>query len=488
MNKNYKFLVLTTTVTVLVLSLSAPLFTKELTLKEAIKIAVEKSIRGSIIAGNLEVAEQQYFAKRINFLLPRVSINSSLPSYRENESYRFFGGASQKSLFKNTDFDFSSNIKFEQSLITGGDLTVRANLLRNDATYPNTAVSGTEINELTRQGFFDFNFVQPLLKPSSAKYELKNQKDDLRLAELTNREEVAGLKNEVVEAYLGLLEMELGQKIASDNFESATLRAGIDSIKFSEGVLSEENWLETYSNLLDAELEQFDVKNQHDQRQRELKSLLEIDAKDNIVVNLPLVVENLPLSKQADIINSWENSLPLKKAYYSYMKEKRAADFASSSHGLTGNLEASYSFGRGKVESDTGPANDIETNSWGIALNLTYPIWDGGASGASVKAARLSSEKSRLQYESKQKSIKAELETTVNNINIGFRKLGIFNKKIDLAKNRLNIARERSEDGQISKIEFLKARVFYLEARVNYLKELKKYLIDIHDLEAKYIS
>ncbi len=468
---------------------SRPVLSIELSLGDALKIALGSSSRGNIIEGNFEVAEQQYFAKKINFLLPRISLNSSVPSYRVNESYRFFGGSTEKSLYKNRDFDFSTNIKFEQSLITGGDLTVRANLLRSDARYPNTVQQGIDINELTRTGNFDFDFVQPLLKPSTAKFDLNNKKDDMEIARLNRQEEIAGLKNEVTEAYIGLMELRLEKEIASDRLKSAIIVAGIDSIKISDGIIAEEDYLESLSKKLDAELEEFDVSIQYSSKLRVLKSLLDIDNREEISLAIPKILSNISEADKQRAVSNWENAVPLKRSEYRYKKDKRASNFASSSNGLTGNFQASYSLGRGNVENDFRLTNeDIETNSWGISLNLTFPIWDGGASGATVKASQLSAEKTRLEYDNKLRSMESELETLVNQIDIGFQKMQILSKKIELAKSKLEIAKFRVEDGQISEVEYLNSHIFYLNAKVSHIKELKKYLIDIHNLESKYIS
>ena len=86
----------------------------------------------------------------------------------------------------------------------------------------------------------------------------------------------------------------------------------------------------------------------------------------------------------------------IKKAEHQYYKSKREADYSAGSHGLTGDLTANYSFGRGIIEREVDeiqlPDDDINTNSWGVSLNFTYPIWDGGSSGAAVKAARFQSD------------------------------------------------------------------------------------------------
>lgn len=467
--------------------LSASTAAATIELKQAWNRALHQSSRGAIIEGDYEVVNQEYNASRINFLLPRVSINGSLPAYSVNESFRFFGGASQKSLFKTTDFDFNSSIQLDQSLITGGDISVTANLTRNDARYPNT-LSNTEISELSEQGFFNFRFVQPLLKPSDPKFELKNKKDDLHLARIKRHEEEIALKAEVTEAFMGVLEMSVRTKIANDKVSAARTRAAIDTIKYHDGIISEEEWLQSTSTLLDAELEKFDIENKTDQQQRALVTLLDAKGDEKLEAVWPEAGEPLSHQTQTQLTNNWMESLPLKKAEYEYSKKDRSAGYAASSYGLTGNLSANYSLGRGKIKTEGFPDDNIKTNSWGVSLNLTYPLWDGGASGAAVKAAHLAAEKSLLEFQRTKNSVRADMIDIINRIDISHRKLQVLKQQIGLSENRLSIAKFRFDDGQISKTEFLDVRIIFQETRIKYLEELKNYFLARIELEGKYFS
>ena len=120
-------------------ALAVDINARELTLAEAVDMALNQTSRGSIIRGKEEVAEQNYYARRINFLLPEISINGELPAYSNDESYRFFGADPTKSLFKTRELDFNSFIELKQSVpITGGSVTASANLSRVDSRYPDT--------------------------------------------------------------------------------------------------------------------------------------------------------------------------------------------------------------------------------------------------------------------------------------------------------------------------------------------------------------
>jgi outer membrane protein TolC len=242
------------------------------------------------------------------------------------------------------------------------------------------------------------------------------------------------------------------------------------------------------SALLDAELEQFDVENQSKEQHRLLAALLDMDVEEKIETSIPVITDQLEPTQVKTLVSRWTESVPLQKSSFQYSKQRRAADFAAANYGIQGNLAASYSFGRGTVEYQTLGNDNIKTNGWGISINLTYPLWDGGASSASVKAARLSAEKARLEHDRTEKAAKAEIVDLLNRIDVGTRKLSVLEKQIELAGNKLDIAKYRLDDGQISRTEYLGSYIFFLETRMKYLSELKNYLVDKLDLEGKFIG
>ncbi|MEA3297068.1 MAG: TolC family protein [candidate division Zixibacteria bacterium] len=458
---------------------------RELTLKEAVDIALDHTGRGAIINGQLEVAEQYYFAERINFYVPEISINGSLPSYGTNERWGYLPGTDGKGAVREPYLDFDADITLTQNLITGGDLTVSADLTNQDREHPNR--EGLAVEESSKLGRFNFSFTQPILQPSAPKYDLANRKDDLEIARLTRVEESAAHEKDVIEAYIGVLQTGIKAEIGRDNYESASLQANIDSMKLADGVISEEDWLESNSSRLDAELMQFEIKNEADEQKRLLAALLDLDVSEHLTLIEPEVTNLISEKEELDYVSLWHESIPIRKAGFEYEKAKRDADYSASSCGLSGNFTASYDMGRGRVE-DAGIKEDLKTNSWGVKLEFSYPLWDGGASSASVKAANLSAEQVSLEYNKAEKSAKAEIVSLINIVNVSFRKLDILKQQIGLARTKLDIAKMRFDDGQISELTFLENRISFLQTKDNYLEELKNYFISSVDLRSKYVS
>lgn len=463
---------------------------RQLTLDEAINMATKHTARGSVIQGNLDVAEQNYFARRVNFYVPEIKLEGQLPSYSEDKSYRGVFGFKGRGLYKSTDFGLISDISLKQSLILGGDFTVKANLTKRDEKYPDSDTLGNLIYPIsyTKQGSFSFSYAQPLLKPSESKYDLNNKKDDYQIARYTRRQDEVTLAKEVVEAYVGVVQTELKADLAGVQFRSWSLKAEVDSAKMADGVIAEDKFLETAASKLDNELNHVDMDNQVLEKRRQMAILLDLETTDTLLLATPESLQVLDPAVRQALEENWSQTVAIRKAEYEYKKAKRAADYAASAHGISGDLAANYSFGRGKVDVDGSALPDINTTNWTVALNFTFPIWDGGSSAAAVKASRLAEESARLEYEKTRKAAKAEIENLLNRLDVSHRKLGVIRQQIGLARNKLDIAEKRYGNGEISEIILLDSRIFYLQAKDKYLDELRNFLVTRLDLESKFLT
>jgi len=463
-----------------------------MTLDEAMAAALEKTARGRIIRGQAEVAVQQYQAKSINFKVPEVSINGSVPAFDVDESYRFFGGANTKQLYSTRDVSFNSFIELKQSLITGGVLTGTANLNADDSRYPDTRVIGGEnfVNEALRRGFFDFRLDQPLFRPSDGKKLLHDLQDDRDIAEATQRQREGALRREVTTAYMGVLRFLVKQELANDRLQMARAQVRVDSLKLQDGIISEEIWLQSEAKSLDAELAREDAEVDAREQERQLSALLDLESSDTVQPSEPQPPPHFEDATEQRLVAEWERTVAVRQADRGYRKAQRQANFAAASHRISGDLQAHYAFGRGNVETtffNEEIDDDIDTQGWGLLLRVRIPVWDGGAGRAAVKAARFQSEQARLEYEQQVKNARAEIVNQLNDLDVSYRRLDIIRRQIELAANRQSIAESRFKDGQISEIKFLESRIFHREQRDRYLEELDRYLGLRIELEHRFL-
>lgn len=458
-------------------------------LEDAVDRALRRTARGEIIQGNVEVAEGLYQAQRINFYVPTISLLGSLPSYAVDESYRFFGGSTRKRLYTTKGLGLNSFIQLEQSLLTGGKFSAKANLTASEDRYPDTdptAPLGRFLQERSRRGFFDFSVEQPLLRPSRPRNDLADRRDDLEIARLTRRQDETRLRREVTEAYLGLLKAALVEQTAADKLESSRLQAEVDSSKWRDGVVSEEDWLSSASRRLDAELFLREASLASAERRRDLALLLDLENPEEVQPVEPADPEPPTEEQIARWRAEWDGSREVRLAAHVHSKAKRAAGFSARGHGLTGDFRANYTFGRGQVKIEGEDEDRIRTNGWGVALDFTYPVWDGGASASSVRASRFEAERARLELEKAKQAARAEVHRLIDQLEVSGRRLEILKKQIDLAADRLEIALERFDGGRITRRGLLEAKVALLEARGRLLDERITYEVNRIELAGRF--
>ena len=173
-------------------------------------------------------------------------------------------------------------------------------------------------------------------------------------------------------------------------------------------------------------------------------------------------------------------------AGYQYQREQRTARHEERSHGLSGELTASYAMGRGTVVTPGQVDDEIKTSSWQLSLRFTYPLWDGGASKAAIQAARLRAERARLEFETRQRAAQAAITDVFNRLEVSYQRLDLLRNQVDFAAQRLDIARLRKDNGEISEVQFLERRVEKLEADDAYLEELRNYYVTRQELESRW--
>jgi outer membrane protein TolC len=460
-----------------------------LTLEGAVERALGRTSRARLIRGDEEIAKETYHAKRLNFYLPTISINGATPSYETDQSYRFFGGSSRKQLYKTTDFGVTSFIKLEQDLVTGGALTMTANLASTQNKYPDTspsAIAGTFLDERSRRGFFDFILEQPILRPSAARHDLHTAGSDKELAALTRADEEARLETEVKGAYLDVLLAEVDERWRATLHEQAEQQAEIDSTKWQDGVISKDAWLASALERLDAELAHRASEGTLAEKRRQLALLVDADPSTIFELQEPGTGAPIDPAQFEAWTAGWERASNVRRAEIDAEKARRNASYAAAGRGLTGDLRASYSSGQGEVRLEGQPDESIDTEGWAVALNVSYPLWDGGASGAASRAEAISAARADLELSRARQEARSTILRLVNEVSVGYRRLEIHRTQIELAGEGVAIAESRRAEGRLSDIGYLEAEAKLLETRSTYLTELKTYLANRGTLEGQF--
>jgi outer membrane protein TolC len=472
-----------------------------ITLETTLSRLLNETTRGRIIAGQHQVAQERYNAERIGYYIPEISFNTTLPSYQYNQDYDTYPGFTVPLFFGRSYVSGSGDIRLKHKIVSGGDITFMAAFNASDREYPfpyARMVIDENTNDTTfvpelltatdrrRGSNFTLQFNQPIFQPSESRSAYLVARDNLSQADIEWRVNLAELKKEGITAYFELMTADLDKQIAENQSRLADFNAKWDSVKYQDSVITEEAWIESKSTRLEKRLALFDAEASYEEKKNEYNHLLDFASEKEMMLQIPMIPRKLDETQKQRFLDGIDKYAETELAYIKMQAAERELGRVRSSMGLNGNLNASYSIGRGNVKQSqpfTEFKDVIRTKDWHVSLDLTYPIWDGGASQANAQSQELAYESARLEYLAAERNARNRMEILLKRVDINHAKLSLLDQELDLAEKKLQDAEERHEIGMISDGTLLENRVYYFEARKNQLMTLMNYYLDLMELE-----
>jgi outer membrane protein len=449
-------------------------------------MALKQGKEFQISQKNLEASKANYSSKKLSFYLPKLSLNSNLPNYDVNENLFYSGGFGNRIFTKDRTLSYYNAISLSQDFFTGGNLQVDGFVNSYDQRYQTFFENGDTIPERKTQEVLTnvgFRFTQPIMFWSSPnRLELDKSKVEYQLAQKDYAEKVNGLISELTSTYFDLLITQREVLIAEKKLESSQIV--LENVKKmqAEGIKSDEEVYNAEKEFLNNKINLIDQNG----KIRELENvfLQKTNLKTDVKIELLDKFDNVTLSSDDSNLlqKSVDNSASALKAELEVKSKEIALHQQQAAGGIIGNFEATYGlWGRGDQISSSW--DDLRRNRWGVNVNLSIPIWDGGARDASLRSLQLSLEEAQNKLELTRKTVRLNLETVINKLNNLDQKDSLLLKEKGLASKKLENSQDKHKMGLISEKELLDAEVGYLETEKSYLENLKEFYLQKIELK-----
>ncbi len=485
--------------------LVSTLAAEEYTLEQTLDKLLNNSTRGQIIRGQFDVSEAKFQAEKVGYYLPEISLKSTLPSISEVERFGDIANIGDPLLYTTRNSSRSSNIEMKQKIVTGGDLSISGNYVWSESKTPrpfNYNNNVYVVPSLTKRtgSNVKFSLSHPIFSTSDSRSAYNSARNNLQQAQIQWIVDQADLKKEGVTAYVDLLVADVEKQMANYNSQKANLTAKWDSVKFTDGILTEEEFVESKSDRLEKQLALFDTEASYEEKLNEFKHLMDLKSSEDITLSIPMTPEMITANKLQWLkVNSEFSSETLLAKKKMEIAEQDLKNTRSSG-GLNGSVNLSYQIGDeesdfsknlkidavdpdDRVDSTFILASSNPTSDWRISVELSYPLWDGGASKANVRSSELAYESARLEYLAEQRNAKNKMAIAIKRMEINYSKLQLLKDELVLAEKKLQDAKDKFQEGIISESTLLENRVYYLEAAKSRLTTLKDYYHDMIDLE-----
>ncbi len=358
-------------------------------------------------------------------------LSASIPFYAQDSAER-----KEWTLKDCIDYALEKNIQLQQnkislqeseidikdaraSLFPSLSFSTGHNLVNRPYQQQSNTVSGTEIissnNKSTYNGNYSLNAQWTLWNGGRRLNNLKQQKTNRDIAQLTVAETENTLQEQIAQLFIQILYADESIQINKGTLEvsEATYKRGQEL--FAEGSISKADLAQLEAQVSNDKYQVVTAESSLRDYKLQLKQLLELDGATEFNLVLPqLNDENVMkmLPSQADIYQTALAIRPeIQSGRLSIENAKLGISAAKSGYYPTISLSAS----------STSTTNSASTNNWAqqmkygwnnmIGINLSIPIFDNRQNKSNVQKARLEYSTNQLDLANKQKELYSTIES-----------------------------------------------------------------------------
>jgi len=462
-----------------------------LTCEDAINIALRESF--SMRSHEVEKkAMQYYFSYYKAMFKPRLDLSLNTPLW--NESISQIQQADGLPVYNSTgSLQAGGRLTFTYVLPSGGDLSLTGNMFRenlstilaSDNSKLNTDLVYSYVGLVLNQPVFTRNRLRENLREAEYYY----QKSEFYYTR-AQMDIVYLVTHEFYMLYRNRKEVEIALEKLKNSDESFR----IAKLKSKSGRIAQGDEMSAEVTVAQNKAAYLKTINQLQNEEDRFKQLVGIDLnkKIGVVTNLEYVPLIIDEQKAVDV--ALMNRLELKETEMDINLKRIEMDRAKRESEFKGNISAYYDL-TGISTLGSGTTSELAKSSFnnisdrppnrGIALTLTFPIYDWGRGESKVREARLRLESKELYKEDQEITIRREVREIIRSVSESAEQLEIHRKNMDLARQAYIIRQMRFENGDISNQELTIEQEKLASIQLDYLDAFIDYQLSVNDLKRK---
>lgn len=432
-----------------------------LSLPEVLARARKNSVDAEVALNQLKSAYWSYRSYRAE-LLPEVSLNATLPSYRKQYS-AYMDSEGSYSFVRNNYLQMDGELSVTQNIwLTGGKVSVNTSL----DFY--RQLGGNAFNRYMTIPVA-LTLTQPIFGVNTLKWDRKIEPvrySEAKAQFLSATEDVAAT---AINYYFSLLMAQENHQIALQNLENAERLYEVAKEKREMGRISQNDLLQMELNLLNAKTDLTDCVSNLRSNMFNLRSFLDYGEDVDIQPEIPLDVPSVEI----DYNDALEKALANNQFAKNMLRRQLEADYAvAKAKGAQREINLFAQIGyTGTDKNFPGGYSNLKDNQV-IEIGFQIPLVDWGRRKGQVKVA----ESNRKLVESQ---VRQETMNFNQNLFILVERYGNQLRQLETARRADEIARKRYATnvetfliGKISTLDLNDSRVKKDEARREFVNEL----------------
>ncbi len=397
-----------------------------LTKNEALKITLQNNFGIKIANNNIEVAKNNTSIYNRG-ALPTVAFNSSANYSRNNQSLTF------------TDRD------------TGND----------------AEISGNGVVSKTYNASLGVNYI--IFDGLGRKYNYQQLKETYNLTELQAKETIENTYLQLFTTYFQIARLSENTDNLLEALTISKQRLKRASFQYEYGQNTKLEFLNAQVDVNNDSISLITVKQQLNNSKRLLNVIL--GAKEDTNYAVETAVEYNKMMNFLDLeTKTLENNSSLNQNKKNIAISKFNIKINKANFLPSLNFNTSYGFNRTENENLINPfgAKLITSDGLNAGINLTWNIFDGGATKTRVANAKITLDNQQILLEQQKVNVKNSLKNTWENYNNQLFILTAQEQNVLTNQNNFDRTQERFKLGQITSVEFRQAQINLINSKTAY--------------------
>lgn len=448
---------------------ASPLFGEEtqrmsLSLSEVMMRARRNSVDAEVALNQLKSAYWEYRSYRAE-LLPEVSLNATLPSYRKQYS-SYMNNDGSYSFVRNNYLQMDGELSVTQNIwLTGGKVSVNTSLdfyrqLGSPAfnRYMTIPVALT--------------LTQPIFGVNNLKWDRKIEPVRYSEAKAQFLSATENVALTAINYYFSLLMAQENHSIAEQNLENAERLYEVAKEKREMGRISQNDLLQMELNLLNAKSDLTDCVSDLKSNMFNLRSFLDYGENVDIVPEIPIDVPEVEINYG----DALEKALANNKFAKNMLRRQLEADYeVAKAKGAQREINLFAQIGyTGTDKNFAGGYQNLKDNQV-VEIGFEIPLVDWGRRKGKVKVAESNRKLVESQVRQENMNFNQNLFILVERYGNQLRQLETARRADEIAQKRYATNVETFLIGKISTLDLNDSRVKKDEARREYVNELYRF-------------
>ncbi len=458
-----------------------------LSLAQCLALAMEQSPQTLRNRQALERSQLRLLAGRAPFA-PRLELKMTLPRYVDSRRLLASEALSTRVRDENTSLQYLGNLELSQRLRSLGRFTLSSQSQFTDFSSNRQTPYRDYIGDLV------LGYSQNLFALAPEEVALAGAELDMAGARLNYGRAQLELEARVTQSYYALVRTQSQLDIDRQTLERARVSLDLARRKVEVGFLDETEALRLEVDMLQAEASFTRTQNDIERARDQLREVLGVDW------DQPLEVEGLvgeefqkyPISMAKAVSVGLSRRLDLQAAKLNEEGQRLNLRNVRSQSGPSATLNATVGL-RGQGDQLSDVHQRLERNEWGMNIQVSAPLFDGGERRSQVRQQELTLEQMRTEQEVLRQNIVLQIREAVNNLKAAERQIELSQAALAVAEKtyareqqRFGLGLSRSQDILTAQQQLTTARSQTLGARIAYYLQIEDLrqatMADLNDL------